>query len=198
MNINDCIIKRRSVRKFIQTKINRELLIKLVNAARFAPSASNLQPMKFLIVDEKEHVDKVFELVKWAGYIAPHGNPKKGEEPVAYIIILADTEIRKNGYEHDAGAAGQNIILTATEEGLGSCWIRSIDRKSMRDLFSIPDNLEIDTLIALGYPAEEPVAEDYQNSIKYYIDENGILHVPKRNLEDILYVNKIPACKNNL
>jgi len=191
LNISDCIITRRSVRKFIQRKIDREVLIKLVNAARLAPTASNLQPLKFLIVDEKKHVDKVFELVKWAGYIAPHGNPKKGEEPVAYIIILADTEIRKNGYEHDSGAAGQNIVLTATEEGLGSCWILSIDRRSMRDWFSIPENLEIDSLIALGYPAEKPVAEEYQNTTKYYIDEKGTIHVPKRRLEDILYVNKV-------
>jgi len=191
LKISDAIMTRRSVRKFKQTEIKREILLNLIQAARFAPSASNLQPLKFLVVDEKEQVEKVFQFVKWAGYIAPHGNPQKGEEPVAYIVILADTNIRKNGYEHDAGAAAQNIILKAMEDGIGSCFIRSIDRKSMRDWFEIPENLEIDTLIALGYPAEEPVTEEYINTIKYYKDEKGTVHVPKRKLEDILYVNKL-------
>lgn len=189
MNTNDAILRRRTIRKFKQEKIKREVLIKLVQAARFAPSASNLQPLKFLIVDETVNVDKVFELVQWAKYITPHGNPQKDEEPVAYIIILADTKIRKSGYQHDAGAAAQNIILSAMEEGLGTCWIGSIDRDKMKNWFSIPESLEIDTLIALGVPAEEPVPEEYQNSIKYYKDEKGILHVPKRKLNDIIFVN---------
>ncbi|NLY18973.1 MAG: nitroreductase [Clostridiaceae bacterium] len=192
MNINDAIMNRRSIRKFKQIKIDRETLVSFVQAARLAPSAANLQPLKFLIVDEKECVDKVFELVKWLGYIAPHGNPKKGEEPVAYIVILADTNIRKSGYQHDAGAAAQNIMLAAMGERIGSCWIGSIERDSMKKFFNMPENLEVDTLIALGYPAEEPVVEDYKDTIKNYKDENGVLHTPKRKLEDILFINKFP------
>lgn len=190
LNINDAIMNRRSIRKFKQTRIRRETLLNLVNAARLAPSAANVQPLKYLIVDEKEYVDKVFELVKWLGYIAPHGNPKKGEEPVAYIIILGDTNIRKSGYQYDVGAAAQSIMLLAMEEGIGSCWMGSIDRSAIKKLFNMPKNLEVDTLIALGYPAENPVIEDCIDSIKNYKDENGVLHTPKRRLEDIVYVNK--------
>jgi len=182
----ELILKRRTIRKFKQVKIEPSTLTKLINAARHAPSASNLQPIKYIIVDDQNEVKEMFKHVKWAGYIAPEGNPKEGEEPVAYIIVLADTRIRKSGYELDIGAAIQNILLTAAEEGIGTCWIGSVDRDAVRKLFNIEDHLVINSVIALGYNGEEPVVEDMEDSIKYYKDENGVLHVPKRKLEDII------------
>lgn len=186
MNTYDLILKRRTIRKFQQREISAEILEKLVNAARFAPSASNLQPLKYIIVNDGGKVQKVFENVKWAGYIAPHGNPSENERPVAYIIILADTGIRKTGYELDVGSAAQNIMLAALEEGIGSCWMGAIDRDEIRKALKIPDVYVIDTLIALGYPAESPMTEEENGNIKYYKDENVVLHVPKRKLEDII------------
>ncbi len=186
MSVYELILKRRTIRKFRQDRIDRKILEKLVNAARFAPSGANLQPLKYVIVDEPEKVDAVFKHVRWAGYIAPEGNPREGETPVAYIIILNDPDIRKTGYELDAGAAAQNIMLTALEEGIGSCWLGSIDRDDIRRILNIPEKYVINTAIALGYPAESPVAEEENGSIKYYKDENGTLHVPKRKLEDII------------
>ncbi len=191
MQIYDAINKRRTIRKFKQTRIDRGILIKFVEAARLAPSAANIQPLKYLIVDEDKCVGKVFETVKWAGYIVPEGNPKKGEEPTAYIVILADTEIKKSNYQHDAGAAAQNIMLAAIEEGIGSCWIGSINREALREILNIPESLEINTIIALGYPAEEPVVEEYSGFIKYYKDEKGKLHVPKRSLKNLVMFNKL-------
>ena len=191
MQIYDAINKRRTIRKFKQTRIDRGILIKFVEAARLAPSAANIQPLKYLIVDEDKYVGKVFETVKWAGYIVPEGNPKKGEEPTAYIVILADTEIKKSNYQHDAGAAAQNIMLAAIEEGIGSCWIGSINREALREILNIPESLEINTIIALGYPAEEPVVEEYSGFIKYYKDEKGKLHVPKRSLKNLVMFNKL-------
>ena len=186
MSTYELILKRRTIRKFKQKKIERKTLEKLINAARFAPSANNLQPLKYIIVDDSEKVDAVFENVKWAGYIAPAGDPAKEERPVAFIAILVDTEIKKTGYEHDIGAAAQNIILAALEEGIGTCWMGAIDRNRIREILAIPERYILDTVIALGYPAEEPVAEDEKGSIKYYKDGSGVLHVPKRRLEDIL------------
>jgi nitroreductase len=186
INTYELILKRRTVRKFEQVKIEPSILTKLINAARHAPSASNMQPIKYIIVDDKDKVGEVFKHLKWAGYIAPEGDPKDGEEPVAYIIVLADTRIRKSGYELDIGAAIQNILLAAEEEDIGTCWIGSVDRDAVRKLFNIEDYLIINSVIALGYKGEEPVGEDMKDSIKYYKDEKGILHVPKRKLEDII------------
>lgn len=186
MSVYDIIKKRRTIRKFKQERIDRALLEKLIDAARLAPSASNLQPLKYIIVDSGDKTEEVFKNVKWAGYIAPHGNPAENEKPVAYIIILADTEIRKSGWERDAGAAVGNILLTAAEEGIGTCWIGSINRDEVRKQFNIPERYQIDSLIALGYEAEHPVVEDENGSIKYYKDESGVLHVPKRKLKDII------------
>ena len=132
--------------------------------------------------------DRIFKQTKWAGYIKPDGDPKKGERPTAYIAILCDEEIKKSGYEIDAGIAGENIILTAVGEGIGSCWLGAIDRENIRRILNIPERYYIHSLIALGYPDEEPIAEDMNDdSIKYYKDENGVLHVPKRKLEDVIF-----------
>jgi nitroreductase len=186
MNAYEAILGRRTIRKFRQEKIEHTILEKLINAARVAPSASNIQPLKYIIADQKEQVGKVFENVKWAGYITPAGNPGENEKPVAFIIILADTSIRASGYELDIGAAAQNIFIAAYEEGIGTCWIGSVNRDKVREALSIPDNYAINSVIALGYAAESPVIEDEKGSIKYYKDDKGVLHVPKRRLEDII------------
>ncbi|MCD6117144.1 nitroreductase family protein [bacterium] len=187
--VYDLIITRRSVRKFLQLPIKDDLLKKFVNAARLAPSASNIQPCEYLIVNDKEKVKNVFTGLKWAGYINPEGNPEKGEEPVAYIIVLIDLKKKKKSGEVDAAAGIQNILLSAWEEGVGSCWIKSVKIRHIKKIFRIPHNLRLDSVIALGYPSEEPVIENADNSIKYWKDKNGILHVPKRKLEDIVHFN---------
>lgn len=186
MNTYELILKRRTIRKFRQKRLERSLLEKLVNAARMAPSSSNLQPLKYVIVDDADKAREVFGYLKWAGYIAPDGNPGYNERPVAYIIVLADTEIRKTGYEVDEGAAIQSLILAAAEEGVGACWIGSVDRNGVRGLLGIPERYVIGDVVALGYPAESPVSEEQKGSIKYYKDENGTLHVPKRSLEEVI------------
>ena len=128
--------------------------------------------------------------MKWAGYITPRGNPKPGYEPTAYIIVLANATIRAKGYEWDAGAAIEHIILTAWEEGIGSCWIASLDREYVRKIFKVPESYLIDSVVALGYPAEQPIIEKFKGSVKYWQDEENQLHVPKRALESIIHFNK--------
>ena len=186
MTVYEAAIQRRTIRKFKQQPVSRKLLEKYVDAARMAPSGSNMQPLKYIIVDEPAKVSQVFAHVKWAGYIAPAGDPQEGERPVAYIVILVDTDIKKAGYELDAGAAAQNIFLTALEDGIGTCWMGAIDREKIKDELKIPDKYIINTVVALGYMAESPVAEEIKDSVKYYKDSNGVLHVPKRTLKEVL------------
>ncbi len=186
MSVYELILKRRTVRKFTQEKIASHILEKMVDAARLAPSGANMQPLKYIIVDQDEKVKSVFELVKWAAYIAPNGTPEENQRPVAFIAVLADTHIRKSGYELDAGAAIQNILLTAKEEGIGSCWMGAIDRVKIGEVLKIHERFTLISVIALGYEGETPIAENETGSMKYYKDEEDILHVPKRKLSDII------------
>ncbi len=162
MNIYQLILRRRSIRRFQPKAIPFDTLKMLVNAGRLAPSAANLQPLEYIIVDDPGLRERVFSTLKWAGYIAPAGNPPPGEEPAAL------------------------------GEGIGSCWIESIDRPSLAGILGLPDKLNINSVIALGYPNEQPLTEELtqpDGSIKYWKDEGGRLHVPKRRLDDILYRN---------
>lgn len=184
------ITERRTIRCFKQDKIPERVLEKLINAARLAPSGANLQPLEYIIVNDENKLNEVFENVKWAGYIAPKGNPKEGERPTAYIIVLVDKNNNTTTASYDVGAAVENILLTAWEEGIGSCWMGSINRDNLRKIFNVPNDFTIDSVIALGYKGESPVVEEYKGSVKYWKDDNNVLHVPKRNLKDILYWNK--------
>ena len=189
MHVYKAILKRRSIRRFKPRVVPYRMLKKLVNAARLAPSGANLQPCEYVAVSKKSLIDEVFATLKWAGYITPKGNPPPGKRPMAYIVVLVNTNIRKRWAERDVGAAIENIILTGVEEGLGSCWLGSIDKRRLRKILNVPGHCQIDSVIALGYPDEKPVVEPMKDSIKYWKDARGKLHVPKRKLEDILHKN---------
>jgi nitroreductase len=190
MKLYELLLSRRSIRQFKPKPVSVEILEKLVNAARLAPSAANLQPLEFVVADEEEVREKIFSCLRWAAYIAPQGDPRPGHEPMAYIVILVNTGIKEEGYEYDAGAAIENMILAAWEQGIGSCWLLSVERNKIQDVLEIPETHKIDSVLALGYPDEEPLAEIMQDSIKYWKDSTGRLHVPKRKLKDIIHFNK--------
>lgn len=190
MNLYQLILSRRSIRQFKPEPISKDILGKLINAARLAPSAANLQPLEFIVVDEKDIRKKIFNSLKWAAYITPQGDPKPGHKPRAYIVILVNTAIKERGYEYDAGAAIENMILAAWELGIGSCWLLSVERNRIQEILEIPMTHKIDSVLALGYADEEPIAEIMEDSVKYWKDSNGGLHVPKRKLEDIIHFNR--------
>lgn len=190
MTSYELILKRRTIRRFKQDPINENKLEKMINAARLAPSGANMQPCEFIIVNEKSIVDRLFETLKWAGYITPAGNPPEGKRPVAYVIVLINTEKLKSGGEVDAATAIMNIILTAFEMDIGSCWLGSIDRNEIQTLLQIPENCSINSVIALGYPDESPVVEELTDSVKYWKDEQGVLHVPKHSIEKVMHKNR--------
>lgn len=189
-DLYELAISRRSIRQFKPDALSGEFLEKLVNAARLAPSAANMQPLEFVVVTDEALKKDVFPCLKWAAYIAPEGNPKPGREPVAYVVTLVNGGVRDKMYEYDVGAAMENMILAAWAEGVGSCWLLSIDRDRLRELLNVPGGHRIDSVLALGYPAEEPEAEDFGESCKYWKDAEGRLHVPKRTLDDVLHRNR--------
>lgn len=191
MGTYENIISRRTIRKFKPDRIDPELLREMVNAARLAPSASNLQPLEYLVIDDEILKEKIFPNIAWAGYIKPEGDPKEGEKPSAYIIILADKKINP-APERDIGASVENINLVAEEEGIGCCWIGAFKKKQVNQIIDVPENLSAELILALGYPMEVPVSEDVEkgSSLKYYKDDSGTLHVPKRSLEDVMHLNQ--------
>jgi nitroreductase len=191
MNISvyDSIISRRSIRRFKQKPIKIEILKKFINAARLAPSGANLQVLEYIIITDKYLCSKIFNTIGWAGYIKPTWKPSKEERPTAYIIILTN-DINNIYYIRDSGIATENIVLTAESENIGTCILCNIKRDEIRKFLRIPNNIQIDSVIALGYKAEQPVIEDMENSVEYWRDENDVLHVPKRRLKDIIHINK--------
>lgn len=186
--IKDLIAGNRSYRRFAESEtISRETLLELVDLGRLSASAANLQPLKYVVSCDPEQNRKIFPTLAWAGYLRDWPGPVEGERPSAYIVILGDTRISKN-FGCDHGIACENILLGATELGLGGCMIGSINRDALREILNIPAHLEILLMIALGRPVEqvviEPVGAD--GSIRYYRDRNGVHHVPKRRLEEVV------------
>lgn len=185
MDIYELIKKRRTIRKFEQKPIDEKELLKMVDAARVAPSGGNLQPIKYAVVNSEEMCNKMFELVRWAAYLAPDYNPEADERPTAYIAVYGDTSIKKQGFETDMGAAVENMILTALSSGIGACWMGAIDYDKITELLDAGENLKLLCVVALGYPKEEPKEAELSDSIKYFLDDDKVLNVPKRSMDEV-------------
>ncbi len=186
--IADLVRKNRSCRRFYENHaIETEALMELVNLGRLSASAANLQPLCYILSSTPRHNERIFSCLKWAGYLKDWEGPKAGERPSAYIIILGDTTKARN-IDCDHGIAAQSILLGAREAGLGGCMIASIDRERLRKLFEIPEHMKILLVIALGRPKEQVVVEEVgpEGDIRYWRDAQGIHHVPKRSLADIV------------
>ena len=185
--LKDILLKNRSYRRFYEEKsITKETLISLVDLARLSPSGRNLQPLKYFLSNNEESNRIIFPNVAWAGYFKDWDGPIDGERPSAYILQLGDTTLTNN-FGHDPGIACQSILLGAVELGLGGCIIGSIKKAELHAMLNLPDHLEIVLIIALGYPKEKVVIERLtSDDIKYWRDENGVHHVPKRSLGDLI------------
>ncbi|OQY35161.1 MAG: nitroreductase [Anaerolineaceae bacterium 4572_5.1] len=186
--LENLISANRSYRRFKQdVVVETSTLRELVNLARLSASAANLQPLKYILVNETDQTAQVFDTLGWAGYLKEWKGPQEGERPAAYIIILKDTEIAKKA-QYDTGIAAQSILLGARARGLGGCLFGSVRRTKLRAAFQIPERYEIMLVLALGKPVEQvqvdPLGTD--KSIKYWRDEEGVHHVPKRSLDEII------------
>ena len=187
--IADLIRKNRSCRRFYQDHaVDLETLKGLVDLARLSASAANLQPLRYILSRNPEENALIFSCLGWAGYLKGWPGPPEGEKPVGYIIILSDTEKANKYVEYDCGIAGQSILLGAREKGLAGCMFGSIKRQKLREMLNIPTKYKILLVMATGKPKEEIMIEavGHDNNIKYWRDNNGVHHVPKRNLDDII------------
>lgn len=186
--IEDLIKQNRSCRRFYQDhQVDLETLKGLVNLGRMSASGANLQPLKFVISCDPGQNANIFACLAWAAYLKDWKGPEAGEQPSAYIIVLGDTKISKDpGCDH--GIASQSILLGAREKGLGGCMIASINRETLRQHLDLPEQYKILLVLAIGKPKEEIVLESIgpDGSIRYWRDETGVHHVPKRELDEII------------
>lgn len=186
--IRDLIMKCRSYRRFYEdTPIDEETLRELVDLARMSPSSANLQPLKFLLCNDPEKNTLVNDHLSWAGYLNDWDGPQPGERPSAFIFILGDNNISRT-ITVDQGIAAHAILLGATERGLGGCIVASIKRRELRPLIDLDERYEILLVVALGKPREEVVmdATGAEGDIRYWRDEQGVHHVPKRPLDEVV------------
>ncbi len=186
--IRDLILKNRSYRRFYEeVDIKLETLRELVDLARNSASARNAQPLKYILSCEPQRNLLIFPHLAWATFLKTWPGPAEGERPSSYIIILGDTEISRF-LAYDAGIAAQSILLGATEKGLGGCMIANIEKKELRKALKIPERYEILLVLALGKPRETVVIETVGGGgdTKYWRDSEGVHHVPKRPLGEII------------
>jgi len=186
--VRDLVLRNRSYRRFYEdVSIDLATLRELVDLARLSASASNLQPLKYILSCSAEKNALIFSHLAWAGYLKDWPGPSEGERPSGYIIVLGDKGVSQS-FGCDHGIAAQSILLGATEKGLGGCIIGAIQRKALREKLEISPHYEILIIIALGKPKEpvniESVGPD--GDIRYWRGKEGTHHVPKRSLDDII------------
>lgn len=184
MNVSEALIGRRTIRKFKQTPIEEDKLKAIINYARLAPFAANVQGLKYKIITDKKMTDRIFNHVKWAGYL-PKASPLPDERPPAYIAVLGDTAV-KDSFETDAGAAITAMLLGAWEMGIGGCWMGAIRRRDISALLKLPEQYNLLYVVALGYSAQESKECEYRDNPKYFYDDNNVLNVPKLSLDSII------------
>ncbi len=176
----------RTIRKFKQDPIPDEVLAACANNARLSSSASNSQPIRYVVVKDPAMVAKMQPLVKWAGKLPPElGVPGPDQRPTAFIALPKAGGVPAFS-DIDLGIAAHAIVLTAWEAGVGSCMMGAIDREAIKSLLQIPADWELKLVIALGYPGvESTVEEAHDGNIAYYLDENRNYHVPKLPLDEV-------------
>ena len=186
--LKDIVLRNRSYRKFrANEKVPMDTIENLIDLARVTPSSKNIQPLKYLLLNEKKDTDYVFERLKWAWYLKNWNGPSDEEQPPAYIIMLLDKSLNDNAMI-DAGIASQTILLGAVEQGLGGCIIRTVNRYELHKHFNLPEHLEIILVIALGKPDQvvELTGVEKSGDIQYFEDDDQVHYVPKRNLDEII------------
>jgi len=186
--LKDLVLKCRSYRRYYEeAAIDIITLRDLIDLARNTASATNRQPLKYILSCSRERNAQIFSCLHWAAMLRTWPGPAAGERPSGYIIVLGDKEVLPSfGVDH--GIAAQTILLGAVEKGLGGCMLAAIERDELRKLLGILPKFEILLVIALGKPKEKVVIDELQpgaDSI-YWRDQDEVHHVPKRRLVDVI------------
>lgn len=189
MELSTVIRERRTVRRFSQKPIPDEELRQLIDAARLSSCARNSQRLRYVAVRSPETVAQIFPHTAWAGSVKPRRTPVPGvDSPTVFLAVTAPAEECKDTMLFaDSGAAIQSIQLAAWDMGIGCCWLGAIDRPAISRILELDDSTALLYLVALGYAGEKPVHDDVDSpgAVKYYLDDNDLLHVPKLTVDAI-------------
>ena len=176
--LSELLKTTRSCRKFnTGMQIDDEKLSKIAESLRYVASAGNLQRIRVMTLG-KEESKKAFSHVSLGGYLPAAQKPTPEVAPVAYIVLLTATETPDVNLSIDIGIAAEAMALSASEMSIGSCMIRNFDKEYFSSLCEGTGYLP-NLVIALGFRVEEARIVDLEDSVKYYIDENGVNVVPK-------------------
>jgi nitroreductase len=180
MSVKKIIAQRRSIRRYQNTPIEREKILACLEAARLAPSADNVQPWRFLVIDDPELKEKFAKEI----FSGIYSISKFAARAPVLIVILARLDIIANRigkqiqnihyYLIDTGIAGEHIVLQAEELGLGTCWVGWFNSRKARKVLNIPRKYKIVSLISMGYYEQKPGREK-----------------KRKKLEEIAWFNKI-------
>lgn len=184
MSMEELVRKARTVRRYDESDpIREEDLRKLVDMVRIVSCGGNLQKLRYRIISAPGECRAVFHHIAWAGALKDWPGPGEGERPTGYIAILGEGASTVN-----TGIAAQTIQLAACEMGYGCCMLGSLERDAIMDALCIPDPYTIQLLLALGKPAETVVIEEASKGedLNYYRTADGVHHVPKLKLEEVL------------
>ncbi|MBA7525590.1 5,6-dimethylbenzimidazole synthase [subsurface metagenome] len=165
MDAVEAILTRRSIRKYTKQPVSEEVLKELLEAAMYAPSASNQQPWCFVVINDRKILDEIPKYHPYAQMLK--------EAPVA-ILVCCHSDLQSGGYGvQDCSAATQNILLAAHAKGLGAVWlgVYSTEQRviAIKKLLNLPENITPISLISIGYPAEQkPRPDRYQADRVHY------------------------------
>lgn len=144
---------RRSIRRYRPDPVPEEMLAQLLEAGRWAPSASNRQPWTFIVVRDEAvrrevAQDAAYYVLRWA----------HAEEAPLLLVLCGDarSKLYRRFLHEDIGLAGSQIMLQAKALGLGTCWLGGVDRKGIGAVLKLPEHLEVVGVLTVGFPAEDP------------------------------------------
>jgi len=151
MDVFEAIRTRRSIRRYQKKPVEREKLLRVLEAARLSPSATNSQPWKFIVVTDPEVKESLRAAYNRDWFISA---------PVIIVGCALPDEawVRHDGEEYwkvDLAIAMQSLVLAAWEQGLGTCWIGAFREEEVKKALGIPENVRVVAMTPLGYPAEE-------------------------------------------
>ncbi len=189
MDFKELVRTNRSCRRFAEaSRIDIDTLRDIVEHARYAASGFNRQPLKYVLAADPASNGRIFATLTWGGSVENWPQPREGERPAAYIVILTDTRIRP-GADIDVGVAAQTLLLAATAAGLAGCMLRGVDRAALRRALALPDHLAISLVVGLGRPAETRRVVDARpgEPLAFYRAADGGHVVPKRTLDELIH-----------
>lgn len=172
MTLDEIIQSRRSIRRYSPQPVEREKILACLEAARLAPSAENVQPWRFLVIDEPELKNQVAK----EAFSGVYATSRFATGAPVLVLMMARLDLLANNlgrlvqgtqfYLLDLGIAGEHFVLKAEEQGLGTCWIGWFNLRAVRKLLDIPKKYRLVAMLSVGYPASRPVKPRSRKEIK--------------------------------